>query len=127
MNLHTLRPGRELSSVAAVRRWIVEAVTPLLSTHGRIVDDVAVMTSELVTNVIAHTLSEPRISVAWGEGAVRVAVSDDDPSQPVVRSFAPQRVGGNGLRIVDAWSEAWGVDAHEVGVGKTVWFEVRSA
>ena len=86
-------------------------------------DDVRLVTSELVSNVIQHTHDggvlrafDPRPG-----GPVRIEVEDHDsqppPSRPVPRSH-----GGRGLSIVDSVCSRWGV--RRLGdEGKMVWAE----
>ena len=52
--------------------------------------------------------------------SVRIEVRDLGPGDPVVRPADPARLGGNGLRIVEAWSTEWGVTRSPRG-GKSVW------
>ncbi len=82
------------------------------------------MTSELVANVLRHTVDEPCLVVLATPQQVHVAITDHDPTVPAVAPRSPMRVGGNGLRIIDALSDRWGVQRHD-GNGKTVWFDRR--
>jgi anti-sigma regulatory factor (Ser/Thr protein kinase) len=86
-----------------------------------IADDVLVVTSELVTNVILHTLDggvlrlwDPRPDVPF-----RLEVHDTDGGTPAIVADRP--VGGYGLRIVDALADTWGVGL--LPTGKFVWAE----
>ena len=69
-----------------------------------------------------HTDDDPQMAVNANGHAIRVAVSDGDPHVPQMEPRLPTRVGGNGLRIVDALSNHWGVE-RVPGDGKTVWFD----
>ncbi len=85
--------------------------------------DVALVTSELVANVIVHT-AHGGVLRAWDPKPnvpLRLEVEDSDDRVPVVFTELPA-VGGRGLRIVDAASDAWGVDPIDGG-GKVVWAE----
>jgi anti-sigma regulatory factor (Ser/Thr protein kinase) len=85
--------------------------------------------SELVTNAILHggcaALDPITLEIAYSGDHVRVAVHDCG------RGFTPRRfdardplaAGGRGCVIVDALSDAWGVDADDDGC--TVWCEVQ--
>lgn len=118
----TLRPGREPTAIAAVRAWLTDTVLPPVPVTQTVAAEATLMASELVSNVISHTLGEPEVSVDHTGACLRVSVADDDPFVPAVRPVDPERIGGNGLRIVDALSDAWGVDSRRVG--KAVWFEI---
>ena len=85
-------------------------------------EQILVMASELVANVIVHTGSAARLEVRDEGGRIRVEVGDDDPRLPVVQPVDPLRVGGNGLLIVSALAAEWGADPD--GDGKVVWFVV---
>lgn len=122
MGQRLVRLTRSATAVTRARRWLTDEVAG--SSVGRQAhEDLLVMASELVTNVLMHTSSTPVLSVTVDGDRVRVAVHDDDPHLPQLRERAPERVGGNGLLIVDAWAAEWGVEPHE-GNGKTVWFTV---
>lgn len=90
-------------------------------------DALVLLTSELVTNVVAHAGTACHLGVELLADVVRVSVSDesDEPLQP--RHAEPQSESGRGLALVDALSSNWGVVRR--ADGKTVWFEVprRSA
>lgn len=122
MGQRLVRLTRSATAVTRARRWLADEVAK--SPVGRQAqEDLLVMASELVTNVLMHTTSTPVLSVSEDGDRLRVAVHDDDPHLPELRERAPERVGGNGLLIVDAWAAEWGVEQHE-GDGKTVWFTV---
>ncbi|MBL8777769.1 MAG: ATP-binding protein [Acidimicrobiales bacterium] len=85
-------------------------------------DDVALMVSELVTNVGLHARTEALVSVSVRDGCLRVEVTDRSDQPVEVRPHALGAETGRGLRIVDALAADWGVQ--QVATGKTVWFEV---
>lgn len=87
--------------------------------------DLALMTSEAVTNAVLHADSASvSLQVCRREGRLCVTVHDDDPTLPIQRDADPLRLGGHGMAIIDAVSERWGVD--EVpGDGKDLWFCVQ--
>ncbi len=111
---------RDPAAVTAVRSWMVALLETQTNLSRPRIDEVALMLSELATNVIRHTESEADITLLIDGSSVRVEVGDDGPGEPVVRPLQPDRVGGNGLRIVEAWSTEWGVIRGPNG-GKTVW------
>lgn len=112
---------RSPASVHGVRAWLVDVLTAKRALPEERIEDAAVIVSELASNVIAHTDAEGRIVVAITEDTVRIEVHDADArGRPVVRAADPARLGGNGLRIVDAWATTWGVSVDPRG-GKSVW------
>ncbi|MFF4116071.1 ATP-binding protein [Streptomyces sp. NPDC001714] len=81
------------------------------------------LTSELVTNALVHTDREAVLTAVVEPGQLRVEVRDFVSRRP--RMCAPDTddgTHGRGLVLVDAFADAWGVQAHEVG--KSVWFEL---
>lgn len=93
-------------------------------------DNVVLLTSELVTNAITHTRSRHRggavqLVITESKSGVRVEVSDQgsELSAPVVRSevFASD---GHGLFLVQSLADQWGYVRDDNGT--TVWFWVAS-
>jgi len=104
-------------------------------TARRLVDDVmrlwdcddpahvaALLTSELVTNVVRHARTDLLLEVSLRESILRVAASDDDPTLPHLRRVGTDALSGRGLFLIDTLAHAWGVLPREDG--KTVWFDV---
>lgn len=85
-------------------------------------DLLALLTAEIVTNAILHARTSLRLVATEVEGGVRVAVSDGNPSPPVVKNYGVTSPTGRGLHIVKALANRWGFDPSEGG--KTVWFEL---
>ncbi|MEX2274642.1 MAG: ATP-binding protein [Actinomycetota bacterium] len=93
------------------------------------VEDLELLVSELVTNVVQHaggreTVEWIRMHVAAATGAVRVEISDPGAGTPVQRDPYDGHVSGWGLTFVDRLSTRWGIDEDQ---GKTVWFELDTA
>ncbi|MEF9915392.1 SpoIIE family protein phosphatase [Streptomyces sp. P5-A9] len=87
------------------------------------VDTVLLVTSELVTNALAHTQGAVRVELTLAADRVRVAVSDSSPrapAKPVIVDW--EATGGRGILLVEAMSAAWG--SVPVGGGKQVWSEI---
>jgi anti-sigma regulatory factor (Ser/Thr protein kinase) len=98
-----------------------------------VVDDAALLASELVGNSVryAHPLPGGVLRVSWtvADGRVVLSVTDGGGrSAPALRDAGPSDVRGRGLAIVRALARTWGVDRHENGVGpvSTVWAELAS-
>jgi len=87
------------------------------------VDDVLLLTSELVTNAVRHGGSAVTLHVALGSDVIEIAVEDGSallPTQPTALADNPYREGGRGLLIVSALASEWGIQAKPSG-GKRVW------
>jgi two-component sensor histidine kinase len=90
-----------------------------------VADDAVLLTSELVTNAVAHTASgkggKVRVAVYRAATRVRVDVHDDGSDQvPVVHEVGEARESGFGLGLVELMADRWG---HCGGRrGRVVWF-----
>jgi serine/threonine-protein kinase RsbW len=80
--------------------------------------DVETVTSELVSNAIAHA-SAAAINLELmrleDSGAVVVIVTDPSPLPPVKRDPAEDAEHGRGLHVVEALSARWGWTPHDPG------------
>ena len=111
-------PGTPYS--AAMARFYVRAA---LGHHelGNFAEDVETVTSELVSNAIAHASAQAfdlELLRLEGSGAVVVVVTDRCPLPPVKRHPAADAEHGRGLLVVEALSTRWGWTPH--GPGKAV-------
>lgn len=98
---------------------------------GARLDDVRLAIGELVTNATMHAGLHPeqdvvRLTIEADDDRVRAEV-EQSTSALGVRPVAPRwddvdRVGGFGLRIVEATADEWGVDPGPPG---HVWVEFR--
>lgn len=86
-------------------------------------DDVQLLLTELITNVIIHARTEFEIFLEPSGTGVRVEVRDDNPIMPVAGSLSAAALSGRGLTLVQSMSTRWGAHHNPAG-GKTVWFEV---
>jgi anti-sigma regulatory factor (Ser/Thr protein kinase) len=101
-------------------------VRAALSFHelGRLADDAAIITSELVTNAIQHACCDVtetiRVTLARASEseAVIIAVSDSSPHGPVIRKAPAGSERGLGLQIVESLAVHWGW--HPAPGGKAV-------
>jgi anti-sigma regulatory factor (Ser/Thr protein kinase) len=130
----------DAASVPAARRW----VSGLLA-HWELaapVNDVMLLTSELVTNGVVHARSLIIVTVAVADGLLEIGVGDHDRRSPRIstqtsnwgrRSGAPDTdsdltwlaAGGRGLGLVDHFADEWGVA--NLTTGKQVWFRFAVA
>ena len=85
--------------------------------------DVGLIMTELITNVIVHGGLPGQASIEVLDEVVRCEVSDAGTGMPQMKPIDPMRIGGNGLRLVAAFSASWGVKCWSPE-GKTVWCEV---
>jgi anti-sigma regulatory factor (Ser/Thr protein kinase) len=83
--------------------------------------DVALVTSELIANVVRHVGGPFTLAVAVASDRVRIEVSDASPRQPVSESLNSNREGGWGLQLVDQLASTWGSESR--AHGKVVWCE----
>jgi anti-sigma regulatory factor (Ser/Thr protein kinase) len=116
-----------LEEVAVARRSVVAAVQEFGGATPQVMlDDLALATSEAVTNAIEHARTDVRVTVTRNGPTLRVAVHDnDDRPLPEPRIVGEQETSGRGLFLISALAECWGVD-NILGDGKTLWFELTS-
>jgi anti-sigma regulatory factor (Ser/Thr protein kinase) len=79
------------------------------------------LTSELVTNAIAHEASETvTLAITCSRGQLRVDVHDTSSSLPVLADAPADAEAGRGLMLVATLSADWG--AYRTPAGKAVYF-----
>lgn len=102
----------------------------LLALEGRVTDrllaDVRLLVSELVTNSVRHSgikhQDRVRMHVQVTESTLRVEVADPGKGfEPQPRDMDRSRPGGWGLYLVDQLSDRWGVARDQLN---RVWFEM---
>jgi anti-sigma regulatory factor (Ser/Thr protein kinase) len=113
----------DVTSVGAARRFAADA---LGDAPADVVDGVALMVSELATNSIRHAKTGFHLTVTSAPESVRVEVTDAGAGVPTVRSPGPTDPTGRGLKIVEAFSDEWGVE-YGSPRNKTVWFTLAWA
>ncbi len=81
--------------------------------------------TELIANVVRHVPGRRCQTLIFllPDGRVRVEVADASPRLPRAVVGDALDEGGRGLSLVDAVTDAWGVEVRPGGGGKTVWFE----
>jgi anti-sigma regulatory factor (Ser/Thr protein kinase) len=96
-----------------------------------LVEVVALLAGELVTNAIMHTSSTTvGLVVCLDDQVLRVEVHDASPQRPRLDGRAARDdPGGRGLELVAALANRWGVDIDpgRHADGKAVWFEVQAS
>ena len=86
------------------------------------VDDAALVTTELATNAVVHGQSDFDVAIAHRDGVVKIVVTDSSPAAPVISELGTTSSSGRGLAIVDALAARWGYEL--VDEGKQVWAEL---
>ena len=112
----------------AMARDTVSRVVADRRADPRRVEDLRLLTSEVVTNALRHSGMTPggslTVAVDIESDRVRVGVTDDGPGfdPDALRGPSPDDVGGWGLLLVEQLADSWGV----IGDGSTfVWFELK--
>jgi len=90
----------------------------------RLVEEAALLVSELVTNAVLHARSAVDLVIGrqGGHAVLRVEVHDTSAAPPRLGTFGEDTPSGRGLALVDALSSRWGVET--LGSGKRIWFEL---
>ncbi|MGA4842125.1 ATP-binding protein [Streptomyces sp. G45] len=90
----------------------------------QVIDPALLCLTELLTNVGTHTCSrECDLRLESSPLSVRIVVSDDCKSMPVVRGQDPLAENGRGMLMIAATADGWG--AVPTATGKSVWAELR--
>jgi anti-sigma regulatory factor (Ser/Thr protein kinase) len=99
-------------------------VAEVLAEHGyaMLIEDAALIASELATNAVVHAGSRFEVAVHFDTGTVTLSVSDSSMELPVAGDPSPRDESGRGLPVVAALAFDWGWA--ETGAGKTVWAEL---
>lgn len=115
-----LEPAPE--SVAAARRWTVQRTEQ--AGLGALGDTVALLVSEVVSNVVLHARTPCELVVDTNGPQIRVEVRDGSDALPAVTpNRDPMSSSGRGMVLVEALSDAHG-SAPLPGGGKVVWFQL---
>jgi len=115
-------PGESQSAREARRAVATWAVTRGI---GPDLDDLELVTSELVANAAAHGMGVVTLEAEDSGDVVRIRVTDHGTTGLVPRESNSNDDSGRGLLIVSALSRAWG---SAVGDGVTeVWAELLVA
>ncbi len=118
--LAELRLGSEPDAVPRARRF---AVAALEAQPDPLVDDAALVVTELLTNAVLHGAPPVTLRVRQLDHGVRVEVEDSGRNMPVTVRHSTEAMTGRGLPLVAALSASWGVEANRRG-GKAVWAEL---
>ncbi|MCU1494026.1 MAG: sensor histidine kinase [Acidimicrobiaceae bacterium] len=107
-----------LDAPGAARHFVVDALHTW-GYEGTLVDDAALVVTELATNAVLHAGSHFSVDVRPDGSGVRISVRDASPVVPSVGNDLLMALSGRGLFLVAELASGWGVDirAH----GKIVW------
>ncbi len=118
-----LQPAPE--SVAAARKWTVQRTEQ--AGFGELRDTVALLVSEVVSNVVLHARTPCELVVETSGPQLRVEVRDGSDALPgVTRTRDPLSSSGRGMVLGEALSDAHG-SAPLPGGGKVVWFQLAGS
>lgn len=113
------------AEVPVVRHAVAQHLSSLQVTE-EVVETVALLVSELVTNAITHAQPPIRcaalVSNRAGSTTVRVEVCDGSSTPPVLREPALDAESGRGLHLIEKLSSRWGW--HPTEHGKCTYFEI---
>ncbi|HEY0486993.1 MAG TPA: SpoIIE family protein phosphatase [Mycobacteriales bacterium] len=115
-----LRLGDEADAVPRARKFAASILRATALTD--LVADVEIVVSELVTNGLLHADKPVIVRVLPRPDAVRIEVQDSTRHHPIRGLASSEAMTGRGIRLVEALSRRWGVDA--AGEGKVVWAEI---
>lgn len=112
--------GRALDAPRAARHFVVET----LQRWGNhlLVDDAALVVTELATNAVLHAYSGFTVIISHAPDAIRISVRDSSPVPPRRLPASSVARSGRGLVMVAAVASRWAVEPR--GFGKVVWAEL---
>jgi anti-sigma regulatory factor (Ser/Thr protein kinase) len=112
----------DLRSAAEARRFVER----MLRAWGcaTLIETAQLLVSELVVNAVLHARTDARLRLVLDDERLHVEVRDRSTVLPDRRPYSPTATTGRGLMILDALSDAWGVQATDTG--KTVWFDLSA-
>jgi hypothetical protein len=109
---------------ADARRFVTDTLIAWSRTD--LVDDAAVIITELATNAVLHARTGFTVTISCRlDGSIRVAVRDASLLPPRLRQPAPFEGSGRGLGLVAAIATGWGTDV--LADGKVVWAQLPPA
>lgn len=113
-------------SVAVARRWSTELATR--AGFSVEIDTVALLVSELVSNVVLHARTACELIMSVAGNVLRVEVRDGSNAMPAhaetIQADASS-LSGRGMVLINALSTTHGAEALPGG-GKLVWFELQT-
>jgi anti-sigma regulatory factor (Ser/Thr protein kinase) len=114
----------ERSSPGHARRLMLGALAEW-GCGASLLQDAAVVVSELATNAVLHAASSFSLSVTLEDSLLRIAVRDARPLSATVSDGGLSPQPTHGLGLVEALSLRWGAEG--TAQGKAVWAELRAS
>ena len=125
VSTHTDIPGTPQAAPVArrfVRHELEHAIT------AELLEDVLLMTTEMVTNVVLHARTDVHLGVTHDGVNVLVTVQDHNTDGPAERAknAAEGRLAenGRGMLIIDTLADDFGWRRLPTGEGKVMWFAI---
>ncbi|WP_051744285.1 ATP-binding protein [Streptomyces yerevanensis] len=120
---------RHARSVGRARTLLREQATAW-KLPNELTETAVLLLSELMTNAYRHAKVSPgreiRTRCVLAAGHLCVSVTDANDTLPTLREAAPDDESGRGLPLVATLADDWGAEPRTGGIGKTVWFTLRS-
>lgn len=113
----------ERASPGRARRLALSALAEWGCGPG-VLQDVAVIVSELASNAVLHAASSFSLSVTLDGSLLRIAVCDASPLSATMSDGGLSPRPTHGLGLVEALSLRWGAEA--TAQGKAVWAELHA-
>lgn len=113
--------GHEPQAARAARRFVTDTLRRWRYGDD-LVDDAAMVVTELVTNSLVHARSATTVAISARRDTVRIAVRDALARPPVERHHNGAAAWGRGISLVAAMAERWGTEP--AADGKVVWAEL---
>jgi hypothetical protein len=105
----------------AYARQIVRST--LRGANSDAVETAALLTSELVTDAMVHSITDPQLFLDAREGHVYVEVRDSDARVALTPlHIEPWGPHGWALDMMNALASSWGIEC--LGEGKAIWFDL---
>jgi anti-sigma regulatory factor (Ser/Thr protein kinase) len=112
----------DADTAVAQARALIREFHVSLGAVGELIDDVVLVTSELVTNAVLHGSPPVGLLAKAGSRWLRVEVDDHSSAMPVPQNADDDDEHGRGLEIVAALAIRWGT--RPTAAGKMVWAEI---
>jgi anti-sigma regulatory factor (Ser/Thr protein kinase) len=97
------------AKASAARRKVREFAAAIVGPE--IAEDVKLMLSEGIANVVSHGRGHPTVTVTCSEKALRVEVHDEGPALQIARRVDH----GRGLTIIDELADRWKLVTDDTG------------
>jgi GAF domain-containing protein/anti-sigma regulatory factor (Ser/Thr protein kinase) len=118
-----LQLGDEPDAVPKARRFAVAALSGLFP--DELVDDAALIISELVTNAFLHGDPPVVVRISARAHLVHIEVADVSRSAPMRGRPDATAMTGRGMGLIESLSSRWGVAPE--ATGKRVWCELETS